>query len=342
MTIPVYEASMPDGDWSGILNISLVDEPAMEVGFAKYSNENPTPKVHFNKEQKTVVGAVIVPDKLIYREDAWTGEPYYVTFGKDVIRKMCRQMLSNGANSSFSVHHADRLSGWKVQCEEVWIKESQNDKSIDYGFDLPDGTLFMKAKVNDDDLWERIKDGEFNGFSMEAINDFQYKYMTEKLIFSKVEVGQPIMVRTIENAIELFSGEFDHEGNHVVAKDGKIEEVKPIEEPVKEDVENEDNPADNSDVDGGTDNEVHKELEEVKTELSAIKESLNNVLKGLEQFGSVKKEVEAINERMALQNLAYKQQQAQNLEETKVAVEPQKVDRLTILSKTKNIFKEQV
>jgi hypothetical protein len=339
MTIPVYQAQMPDGEWAGILNISLVDEPAMEVGFAKYSNENPIPNVKFDKEQKTIVGAVIVPDKLIYREDAWTGEPYYVTFGKDVIRDMARGMLTNGSQSSFSVHHADRLASWKVQCEEVWIKESQNDKSIDYGFDLPDGTLFMKAKVNDDGLWERIKEGEFNGFSMEAINDFTYKYMTEKLLFHSIEVGQPIMVRTLENNIELFSGEFDHEGNHVVAKDGKIEEVTAIvEEPITDEndtTEGTDSGA--ADVDGGTDAEVKAELAEVKTELSAVKESLAAVLKGLEQFSSMNKEIEGINERMALQNLAFKQQNA--VAETVENAEPVKADRLTILSKTKNIFK---
>jgi hypothetical protein len=339
MTIPVYQAQMPDGDWAGILNISLVDEPAMEVGFAKYSNESPIPNVKFDKEQKTIVGAVIVPDKLIYREDSF-GDPYYVTFGKDVIRDMARGMLTNGTQSSFSVHHADRLASWKVQCEEVWIKESQNDKSIDYGFDLPDGTLFMKAKVNDDGLWERIKEGEFNGFSMEAINDFTYKYMTEKLLFHSIEVGQPIMVRTLENNIELFSGEFDHEGNHVVAKDGKIEEVTAIVEEPKTDENDitEGTPVSDTPVDGGANAEVQAELAEVKTELSAVKESLAAVLKGLEQFSSMGKEIEGINERIALQNLAFKQQNPVT-EPAIENAEPVKVDRLTILSKTKNIFK---
>jgi hypothetical protein len=147
------------------------------------------------------------------------------------------------------------------------------------------------------------------------------------------------MVRTLENNIELFSGEFDHEGNHVVAKDGKIEEVTAIVEEPKTDENDvtEGTTVSDTHVDGGANAEVQAELAEVKTELSAVKESLAAVLKGLEQFSSMSKEIEGINERMALQNLAFKQQNP--VTETVEKAEPVKVDRLTILSKTKNIFK---
>jgi hypothetical protein len=147
------------------------------------------------------------------------------------------------------------------------------------------------------------------------------------------------MVRTLENNIELFSGEFDHEGNHVVAKDGKIEEVTAIvEEPATEENDTtEGTTVSDTPVDGGANAEVQAELAEVKTELSAVKESLISVLKGLEQFSSMNKEIEGINERIALQNLAFKQQNP--VTEGTVETEPVKADRLTILSKTKNIFK---
>jgi len=50
---------------------------------------------------------------------------------------------------------------------EVWMKESENDKSKDYGFELPNGTVFVKAKIESNELFNAIKGGEINGFSIE-------------------------------------------------------------------------------------------------------------------------------------------------------------------------------
>ena len=42
------------------------------------------------------------------------------------------------------------------------------DKSKMYGYDLPDGTWFVKMKINNDDLWQKIKNGELRGLSIEG------------------------------------------------------------------------------------------------------------------------------------------------------------------------------
>ena len=120
MQIPIYEAGMPDEWYGGIDCISLVERPAMEVGFSKFSNQNPTPMIRFDKECQSVVGALVVPDKLIYRVDEWTGEEYYVRFGKEVIRKMRDKMMAEGKNMQFNLEHTigtEQL--WQVQCQEV-------------------------------------------------------------------------------------------------------------------------------------------------------------------------------------------------------------------------------
>ena len=38
-----------------------------------------------------------------------------------------------------------------------------------YYEDLPDGTLFVAFKVMDEEVWERVKDGELQGFSIECL-----------------------------------------------------------------------------------------------------------------------------------------------------------------------------
>ena len=42
------------------------------------------------------------------------------------------------------------------------------DKSKLYGFDLPDGTWFVKMKIENDEMWSKIKDGELKGLSIEG------------------------------------------------------------------------------------------------------------------------------------------------------------------------------
>ena len=48
------------------------------------------------------------------------------------------------------------------------------DKSKLYGFDLPDGTWFVKMKITNDELWQKVKEGELKGLSIEG-------YFTDKM-----------------------------------------------------------------------------------------------------------------------------------------------------------------
>ena len=54
------------------------------------------------------------------------------------------------------------------------------DKSKLYGYDLPDGTWFVKMKINNDELWNRIKDGELRGLSIEGYFTDKMEKMSEK------------------------------------------------------------------------------------------------------------------------------------------------------------------
>jgi phage head maturation protease len=42
------------------------------------------------------------------------------------------------------------------------------DKSKEYGFSLPKGTWMISMKVNNDDIWQKVKAGEIKGFSIEG------------------------------------------------------------------------------------------------------------------------------------------------------------------------------
>ncbi len=62
---------------------------------------------------------------------------------------------------------------------ESWlIEDSTKDKSALYGFELPIGTWMLSVKVNNYDIWEKVKAKEVRGFSIEG-------YFSDKLVEMK-------------------------------------------------------------------------------------------------------------------------------------------------------------
>ena len=163
--LPLYEVTVD----SDVYAISLVDEPAIEVNYVHLKKDNKAKKVVFledeAKEKHMVVGPVLIPDMPIYRNQ--DGEEFYIQFSKESIERLAYNYIKQGYNmTSFTAQHQYPVN--EVYIVESWIKTTENDKSNDLGFDCPIGTWFVGAKVNNLDVWEDIKDGKMNGFSVEA------------------------------------------------------------------------------------------------------------------------------------------------------------------------------
>jgi hypothetical protein len=64
---------------------------------------------------------------------------------------------------------------------ESWIVEdTEKDKTAKYEMSVPVGTWMISMKVNNDDIWEKVKLGEVKGFSIEG-------YFADKLEMSEYE-----------------------------------------------------------------------------------------------------------------------------------------------------------
>jgi hypothetical protein len=69
---------------------------------------------------------------------------------------------------------------------ESLITEVKNDKSMNYGFNFPKGTWVISMKVNNDEIWNKVKLGEVKGFSIEG-------YFADKYEMSLVNEEQILM-----------------------------------------------------------------------------------------------------------------------------------------------------
>ena len=159
--------------------ISLVTSPAIEQDFVYFGKEkNNLTFAKVDEEKRMLVSPALIPNKQIFRHDPNTDSDYYVFFSKDTVRKASELYLKHNNHHKATYQHQDRVSG--VLTVESWIKEGDQDKSKLYGYDLPNGTWFVKMKIENDELWNKIKEGELKGLSIEGYFTNKFEQMQKK------------------------------------------------------------------------------------------------------------------------------------------------------------------
>ena len=159
--------------------ISLVNSPAIEQDFVFFGKEkNNLTFAKVDEEKRMLVSPALIPNKQIFRYDPNTDSEYYVYFSPETVRKASELYLKHNNHHKATYEHKDRVSG--VLTVESWIKEGDSDKSKMYGYDLPNGTWFVKMKITNDDLWKKIKDGELKGLSIEGYFTNKFESMQKK------------------------------------------------------------------------------------------------------------------------------------------------------------------
>ena len=159
--------------------ISLVTSPAIEQDFVFFGKEkNNLTFAKVDEEKRMLVSPALIPNKQIFRHDPNTDSDYYVYFSKDTVRKASELYLKHNNHHKATYQHQDRVSG--VLTVESWIKEGDSDKSKLYGYDLPNGTWFVKMKIENDELWQKIKAGELKGLSIEGYFTNKFEQMQKK------------------------------------------------------------------------------------------------------------------------------------------------------------------
>ena len=160
--------------------ISLVSAPAIEenwVFFGKEKNNLTFAKV--DEDKRMLISPALIPDKQIFRHDPNTDSDYYVYFSKSTVRKASELYLKNNNHHKATHEHSERVSG--VLTVESWIiDDPKMDKSTLYGFSLPKGTWMVMMRIDNEELWKEIKEGNLKGLSIEGYFADRMEKMSEK------------------------------------------------------------------------------------------------------------------------------------------------------------------
>ena len=209
--------------------ISLVDYPAIEADFVALSKQLP---IQLSTDKMELIGPVLIPDKLIYRR--LEGREFYISFDAETIEQLANDYLANGFQYNFTLDH-------KTETQDVVVVQSW--VTLEDG-EYPKGTWMIKAKVNNEDLWQSIKSGEFKGFSIESvveldksINEFDFSsQMSTEELFEKIKelFKEAFNPQTPEEVIDEKAAEVVEEVKEEVVAEVEMKEEEPKEEP-KED-----------------------------------------------------------------------------------------------------------
>lgn len=178
-------------EMSGIDAVSVVKSPAIEENFiALQKHELELKKI--DEEKRVLMGAALVPNKQIYRVNE-KKEEYYIYFSEQTVRKASELFLMRSNQNNATYEHKDKLEGLSVV--ESWIIEDEKqDKSRKYGFSLPVGTWMISMKVNNDEVWNDVKEGKVKGFSIEG-------YFADKYEMSLKQTEEETLLNAIRKII---------------------------------------------------------------------------------------------------------------------------------------------
>lgn len=234
--------------------ISLVDYPAIEEDFIALSKQLPIPT-----DKMELIGPVLIPDKLIYRRIE--GREFYISFDAETIEQLANDYLANGFQYNFTLDH-------KTETQDVVVVQSW--VTLEDG-EYPKGTWMIKAKVNNEDLWQSIKSGEFKGFSIESvveldksINEFDFSsQMSTEELFEKIK--------------ELFKEAFNPQTPEAVIDEKAAEVVEDVAEEVVTEVEmKEEEPTEDERV-----KELEDQLASKDAEIAALNDKIAELEAGL-------------------------------------------------------------
>ena len=183
-------------DMQGVDAISIVENPAIESDFIALKSQE-VKMAEVDKEKRILMGAVLIPEKPIYRRN---GEnEYYIYFSKDTVNKASQLFFKNGNQSNWTFEHAKEIKGLTVV--ESWIVEdTAKDKSALYNLNVPVGTWMASVKVDDAELWQNfVKTGKVKGFSLEGY--FADKLENKKEL-SKVLTEEEELIEKIKQILK--------------------------------------------------------------------------------------------------------------------------------------------
>lgn len=288
--------------------ISMVTEPAIEVDYVALEKDKDEMQMKFSSDERHICyGPALIPNKDIYRNNG--KQEFYINFTEDSIVKMSQEFMYNYKQHEVNLQH-DKNADEVFVCESWVVEDPYKDKANALGFNVPKGAWMVAMKVNNIEVWDRVKSGELRGFSVESaihLEDFEKQNennmieTNDEMFFDKIksvfkEVLSSVSLKKQEDQIEPVEPEAleaqeptepqpTEAPTEAVAEEPKVEtpneEPKPTEaSKAEEPVVEEPKPTEEA----PKDNHLEDLIKSLKDEVEALKEMNNGLNKKVKEL----------------------------------------------------------
>ena len=187
MDLPVYllDISEDMNDDAEVDYVALVDRPAIQKNWNAFKNQQRFEVV--SEDKRIISGPLMLADVPIFRSDATYGD-YYVVLSKDTIVKIAQKFFKRGYESNVNLMHSPDQQVDGVTMFESFITDESRGILPMKGFeDAPDGSWFGSFKVDNQDVWNDVKEGKFKGFSVEGLFTYKTKPNKEQELMNAIK-----------------------------------------------------------------------------------------------------------------------------------------------------------
>ena len=227
--LPVYDLTIED---NGEVNFnSLVDSPAHGKGFVAFNKDSKV-KYQFDEEKRMVTGVMISANTLIYRAAIPSSNipEHYVKFSPKTIEQIVVDFHKKGYGKNMNTNHNQVVDG-VFMVESYIVGDKAYNAGIPSAFEnqnLENGTWIATYKIENPEVWGKVKSGEFYGFSIEGMfthKEVKIKNKTQMkkrnlfgLIFGAEKFAE---ATTVDGVVVFYEGELAEGTQVFVEADGE-------------------------------------------------------------------------------------------------------------------------
>jgi hypothetical protein len=159
-----YELQYTKGE-TGVFRMSTVESPATRTTLVMFDDESKL--LQFADEEKQVIYSVAMrPNILIPRKDI-NGEPAMVFYSEDTVNNLQQNFFKNNSHNGATVNHDGKVRS-DMYCFESWIVRNEDQAKSIPELNAKVGDWVLAQKVDNAEVWQDIKSGKLQGFSIEA------------------------------------------------------------------------------------------------------------------------------------------------------------------------------
>ena len=284
-----YELKYTKGD-KGVFRMSTVEQPATKTQLVMFDDE--LKALYFQDDEKREIYSVAMRPNMLIPRKSVNGEPALVFYSEETVRDLQQNFFKNNSHNGATINHDGKVRN-DMYCFESWIvQDPEKDKATLMGLQVQKGDWILGQKVDNSDAWQKIKNKELTGFSIEA-------YLEPILTKNNLEMTAEEVDKRIKIAMDAEADRLEKEKEEADKKAAeekvKMEEVPTLPEEQKADLQK---VIDDLTVENNELKSKIAELEVGKTEMSAQLAAAKKVVvemgveieKGIKPNGSPKKD----------------------------------------------------